>query len=64
MAPEMSTSTAQEKYESILARQRYEHHCFMECVLLRIDPHRGTQTQSNVQNDADMTFTHMLTHAL
>ena len=64
MTPATSTATAQEKYELILLRKRYEHNCFLECVLLRLDTHRGTQVASKVHEDADKTFIHMLTHAL
>jgi hypothetical protein len=64
MTVSKTTTTAQDKYEAILQRKCYDHHCFMECVRLRLDTHRGTQTSSNVQEEADTTFTHMLTHGL
>jgi hypothetical protein len=64
MTPMTSNTTAQEKYELILLRKRYEHNCFLECVLLRLDTHRGTQVASKVHEEADNTFIHMLTHAL
>jgi hypothetical protein len=64
MTPATKTATAQDKYQSILARKSYDHHCFLECVLLRLDTRRGTQTPSKVQKEADQTFIHMLTHAL
>ena len=58
----------QAKYEAILQRKSYDHHCFMECVRLRLEANRGMQSQQDVagsvQTDADLTFTHMLTHSM
>jgi hypothetical protein len=62
--PPTAETTAQGKYEAILQRKCYDHHCLLECVLLRLDSGRGNVEQSNVQTRADQTFTHMLTHAL
>lgn len=64
LTPEPATSPAQLKYESILKRKCYDHHCFLECVLLRLDSRRGPQTLPGVQKLADETFTHMLEHAM
>jgi len=55
-------STAQCKYDAILARKAYDHHCFLECVSLRLDTQRGTQLHSGVQAEADKTFIMMLEH--
>jgi hypothetical protein len=63
LAPADVTGTIQAKYEAILQRKSYDHHCFMECVRLRLEPQRGMQTTCNVQNTADNVFTHMLTHS-
>jgi len=64
MTPLMTNATSQQKYEAVIERKRYDHNCFLECVLMRLDIHRGTQTSSHVQEQADKTFTHMLQHAL
>ena len=56
-------NTAQIKYDAILARKAYDHHCFLECVSLRLDTQRGTQIHSRVQAEADKTFIMMLEHA-
>jgi len=64
MDPKQDTSSAQNKYEAILERKRYDHHCFIECVRLRLDPHRGVGAVCSVQTKADLAFTHMLTHTL
>ena len=64
MTPAPKTATAQDKYQAILERKSYDHHCFLECVLLRLDTRRGTQTPSKVRKEADQTFVHMLEHAL
>jgi hypothetical protein len=56
------TGTNQAKYEEILERKRYDHYCFFECIRLRLDKHRGTDTVSNVQVEADRNFEHMLAH--
>jgi hypothetical protein len=63
LTPSKATATAQEKYQAILKRKCYDHHCFLECVSLRLDTYRGTQTSSQVQEHADRTFVHMLEHA-
>jgi hypothetical protein len=62
LAPKKNTGSAQNKYEQILERKKYDLHCFMECVLLRLDSDRGTQNRSNVQEAADKTFIQMLEH--
>jgi hypothetical protein len=59
-----STDSYQSKYEAILARKSYDHQCFLECVLLRLDRTRSVDIQCGVQNEADRTFTHMLEHGL
>ena len=64
ITPAHATATAQEKYDAILKRKCYDHHCFLECVLLRMDTHRGAETTSKIQQEADTTFTYMLSHAL
>jgi len=64
MAPDANVGTAQQKFDDILKRKKYDHHCFLECVLLRLDTRRSTETPSMVQKKADTAFTHMLTHAL
>ena len=63
ITPLQKTSTAQEKYKAILERKCYDHHCFLECVQLRLDTHRGTQNVSTVQQYADDAFIHMLEHS-
>ena len=64
LTPEPTVSTAQAKYENILKRKCYNHHCFLECVLLRLDSWRSPQTQCGVQKLADETFIHMLEHVM
>jgi hypothetical protein len=59
-----NVNTSQSKYEAILARKCYDHHCFLECVMLRLDSHRGVQETCSVQKEADKTFIHMLEHAI
>ena len=63
ITPLSGTSTAQDKYKAILQRKCYDHHCFLECVQLRLDTRRGTQNTSQVQQHADNTFIHMLEHS-
>ena len=57
-----TTTTAQNKYQAILKRKAYDHHCFLEAVSLRLDTFRGTQNASRVQQQADKTFVKMLEH--
>jgi hypothetical protein len=57
-----NNDSAQVKYEAILSRKRYDHQCFLECVLLRLDISRGSHEQCEIQKEADQTFAHMLTH--
>jgi hypothetical protein len=59
-----SALTSQDKYEAILTRKAYDHHCFLECVRLRLDPSRGRDTAHDVQMTADDLFTEMLSHKL
>jgi hypothetical protein len=58
-----NTDSSQVKYEALLARKRYDHQCFLECVLLRLDQSRGVQMESETQKESNRIFTHMLTHA-
>jgi hypothetical protein len=62
LVPVEVKGTIQVRYEAILQRKCYDHHCFMECVRLRLEPQRGMQTICDVQDMADNTFIHMLTH--
>ena len=62
LTPSDATTTAQNKYQAILKRKAYDHHCFLECVARRLDTYRGTQTASRVQQNADKTFIKMLEH--
>ena len=55
-------TSAQEKYQAILARKRYENDCFLQCVLLRLETHRGGDTVQSVQKAADANFERMLSH--
>ena len=64
LGPKKVTLSSQDKYEAILRRKAYDHHCFLECVRLRLDPSRGVQTTQSVQAAADASFTQMLSHAL
>jgi hypothetical protein len=64
MYPKQDASSAQSKYEAILQRKRYDHHCFIECVRLRLETHRGADTEYSVETKADLAFTHMLSHTL
>jgi hypothetical protein len=64
MTPDASVATSQKKFDDIVKRKKYDHHCFLECVLLRLDTRRSTEAPSLVQTKADTAFTHMLTHAL
>jgi hypothetical protein len=59
-----NADTSQSKYEAILARKCYDHHCFLECVTLRLESHRGVQESCSVQKEADKNFIHMLKHAI
>ena len=63
LTPLKVTASAQDKYQSVLVRKAYDHHCFLECVSLRLDFQRGTQTTSGVQKEADKTFISMLEHS-
>jgi hypothetical protein len=60
--PRKDCPTSQGKYEAILKRKSYDHHCFLECVLLRLDASRGADTVYTVQSKAVEDFTEMLTH--
>ena len=62
LTPSAVTDTAQNKYQAILKRKAYDHHCFLEAVSLRLDTFRGTQNASRVQQQADKTFVKMLEH--
>ena len=62
LTPSDVTETAQNKYQAILKRKAYDHHCFLEAVSLRLDTFRGTQNASRVQQQADKTFVKMLEH--
>ena len=53
LTPSDVTETAQNKYQAILKRKAYDHHCFLEAVSLRLDTFRGTQNASRVQQQAD-----------
>ena len=63
LAPDDSPMSSQGKYEAIIRRKLYDHHCFLECVRMRLDSHRGTHATCATQEDADKTFTHMLLHS-
>ena len=64
LGPKKVTLSSQDKYEAILRRKAYDHHCFLECVRLRLDPSRGAETTQGVQAASDASFTEMLSHAL
>jgi hypothetical protein len=64
LAPKKKISSSQDKYEAILARKSYDHHCFLQCVCLRLDPSRDAEGTHVVQTTADDVFTQMLTHAM
>jgi hypothetical protein len=60
--PDPSASTSQAKYEAIMKRKKYDLHCFLEAICLRLDSSRGQIVQNNVQEQADQTFQDMLRH--
>jgi hypothetical protein len=62
LSPLTGPSTNQAKYEAILQRKSYDHHCFLECVRLRLDRDRGVHAVCSVQENAYNTFAHMLSH--
>jgi hypothetical protein len=62
LSPLTGPSTNQAKYEAILQRKKYDHHCFLECVRLRLDRDRGVHAVCSVQENAYNTFAHMLSH--
>ena len=62
LSDDATATTAQLKYLSILKRKRYEHDCFMQCVVLRLETRRGAQTLHSVQASADKNFEKMLSH--
>jgi hypothetical protein len=64
LAPKQGVVTSQDKYEAILKRKAYDHHCFLECVRLRLDTTRGAETTPSVQAASDALFTQMLSHTL
>ena len=64
LGPKKVSLSSQDKYEAILRRKAYDHHCFLECVRLRLDPSRGAETTQGVQAASDASFTEMLSHAL
>jgi len=64
MSPKQDAGSAQSKYEAILERKRYDHHCFIECVCMRLETHRGADAQCSVETKADLAFAHMLAHTL
>lgn len=64
LGPKKGALSSQEKYEAILKRKSYDHHCFLECVRLRLDPSRGIETSQSVQAASDDLFTQMLSHTL
>lgn len=63
LAPKKGVMTSQEKYEAVLHRKSYDHHCFIECAMLRLQHGRAVEAVSEVQKKADICFTHMLTHS-
>jgi hypothetical protein len=64
LAPANACTTNQGKYESIIRRKRYEHHCFLSCVVLRLDSHRGAHVACDVQELADTTYLQMFQHTM
>ena len=64
LSTDPTISSGQAKYEAIVKRKSYEHDCFLQCVLLRLETHRGGSTVQNVQTSADTNFTKMLSHVL
>jgi hypothetical protein len=64
LGPKKGALTSQDKYEAILKRKSYDHHCFLECVRLRLDPSRGMETTQCVQTASSDLFTQMLSHTL
>jgi hypothetical protein len=58
-----SATTAQQKFDAILYRKRYETACFLEAIHLRLESGRGNIEGCNVQKEADTTFESMLHHA-
>jgi hypothetical protein len=62
MSPKQDAGSAQSKYEAILERKRYDHHCFIECVRMRLETHRGMDAECSVESNADLAFAHMLSH--
>ena len=63
LSTDPAETSAQEKYQAILARKLYENDCFLQCVLLRRETHRGGSTVQSAQNTADANFERMLSHA-
>jgi len=61
--PKKGVMTSQEKYEAVLRRKSYDHHCFIECAMLRLQHNRAVEPESEIQKKADTCFTHMLTHS-
>jgi len=50
LSKDPAENSNQKKYEAILKRKCYENDCFLQCVLLRLETHRGGSTVESVQN--------------
>jgi hypothetical protein len=58
-----SATTAQQKFDAILQRKRYDLDSFLNCILLRLESSRGQIVECDVQKEADATFQSMLQHS-
>ena len=59
-----AVTSGQQKYEAILKRKCYENDCFLQCVILRLETHRGESTVKHALQTADVNFKLMLPHVM